>query len=123
MILRGVGRPVPSARRVPRDHAWRSRSRVWGLLWGCVSPWLRTVQAPPNVRKFTSRGSGSSEHLEPVRRVTAADSHPCGVCITLLLGIYMRYTIKHFVAAGGLFAAILSGAACEPKRIPAMTVS
>jgi hypothetical protein len=35
----------------------------------------------------------------------------------------MRYTFKHIVAAGGLFAAILSGAACEPKRMPAMTVS
>jgi hypothetical protein len=35
----------------------------------------------------------------------------------------MRYTIKQIVAAGGLFAAILSGAACEPKRIPPMTVT
>jgi hypothetical protein len=35
----------------------------------------------------------------------------------------MRYTIKHIVAGGWLFAAILGGAACEPKRIPPMTVT
>jgi hypothetical protein len=35
----------------------------------------------------------------------------------------MRYTFKHIVAGGWLFAAILGSAACEPKRIPAMTVT
>jgi hypothetical protein len=35
----------------------------------------------------------------------------------------MRYTIQHTVAAGWLFAAILGSAACEPKRIPPMTVT
>jgi hypothetical protein len=35
----------------------------------------------------------------------------------------MPHTIKHIIAHGWLVAAILGSAACEPKRIPPMTVT
>jgi hypothetical protein len=35
----------------------------------------------------------------------------------------MSYTTKQFVACGWLFAAIVGGVACAPKRIPSMTVT
>ena len=35
---------------------------------------------------------------------------------------YMRHSIKHFLAAGGLCAAILAVMGCAPRRIPPVTV-
>ena len=40
----------------------------------------------------------------------------------MVVGSHMTFTLKQFAASAGLVAAILGGAACTPKRIPAMTV-
>jgi hypothetical protein len=43
--------------------------------------------------------------------------------VTLVVGSYMPNSIKSIIACGCLTAAVLSVAACSPRRIPPMSVS
>jgi hypothetical protein len=74
------------------------------------------------VKRTVCVGRGQ-EHCQVVRRVTTMGSLDGSFCVTLLVGNYMSISIKSMIACGCIAAVAVLTAACEPRRIPAMTVS
>jgi hypothetical protein len=73
------------------------------------------------VKRTACVGRGQ-EHCQVVRRVTPMGSFDGSFWVTLLVGSYMPNSIKSMVACSCI-AAVAVLTACEPRHIPAMTVS
>jgi hypothetical protein len=73
--------------------------------------------------KRTARVGRGQEHCQVVRRVTTMGSLDGSFWVTLLVGSYMPISIKSMIACGCIAAVVVLTAACEPRRIPPMTVS
>lgn len=69
------------------------------------------------------KAASTQEHCQVVRRVTTKGSLEAPFWVTLLLGSYMRISIKSMIICGCVAAAVVSTAACSPRRIPPMTVA
>jgi hypothetical protein len=65
----------------------------------------------------------TEEHCQAVRHVTTTRSRPGRFSVTLLVGSYMPISIKSIIIGACFAAAVLSTAACSPRRIPPMSVS
>jgi hypothetical protein len=74
------------------------------------------------VKRTACVGHGP-EHCQVVRRVTSMGSLDGSFWVTLLVGSYMPISIKSMIACGCIAAVAVLTAACEPRRIPPMTVS
>jgi hypothetical protein len=74
------------------------------------------------VKRAACAGRGE-EHCQVVRRVTTKGLPDGAFWVTLLLGSYMRISLKSMICFGCLTGAMLCTAACSPRRIPAMTVA
>jgi hypothetical protein len=74
------------------------------------------------VKRTACVGRGQ-EHCQGVRRVTTMGSLGGSFWVTLLVGSYMPISIKSMIACGCIAALAVLTAACEPRRIPPMTVS
>lgn len=74
------------------------------------------------VKRAALVGRGQ-EHCQGVRRVTTMGSLDGAFWVTLVVGSYMPISIKSMIACGCIAAVALLSAACEPRRIPPMTVS
>jgi hypothetical protein len=74
------------------------------------------------VKRTACVGRGQ-EHCQVVRRVTTMGSLDGSFWVTLLVGSYMPNSIKSMIACGCIAAVAVLTAACEPRRIPPMTVS
>ncbi len=64
-----------------------------------------------------------TEHGQAVRHVTTKGSLDGPFWVTLLVGNYMRISIKSMTIGAGLAAVLLLAAACSPRRIPPLTVA
>ena len=73
--------------------------------------------------KRTARVGRGQEHCQAVRRVPTMGSPDGAFWVTLLVGSYMPISIKSMIACGCIAAVALLSVACEPRRIPPMTVS
>jgi hypothetical protein len=73
--------------------------------------------------KRTARVGRGQEHCQVVRRVTTMGPLDGPFWVTLLVGSYMPISIKSMIACGCIAAVAVLTAACEPRRIPPMTVS
>jgi hypothetical protein len=73
--------------------------------------------------KRTARVGRGQEHCQVVRRVTTMGSSDAPFWVTLVVGSYMPISIKSMIACGCIAAVAVLTAACEPRRIPPMTVS
>jgi hypothetical protein len=58
-----------------------------------------------------------------VRRVTTIGSLDARFWVTLLVGSYMRMSIKSMIVCACVAAVVVATAACSPRRIPPMTVT
>jgi hypothetical protein len=76
------------------------------------------------VHGANSTGAGFGVgNCQAVIRVTGTQDAPRPDLGTIDSGSYMPYSSKQILALGWLWAAILSSAACAPRRIPPMTVA
>ena len=73
--------------------------------------------------KRAARVGRGQEHCQVVRRVTTMGPLDGPFWVTLLVGSYMPISIKSMIACGCIAAVAMLTAACEPRRIPPMTVS
>jgi hypothetical protein len=74
------------------------------------------------VKRTACVGRGQ-EHCQVVRRVTTMGSLDGSFWVTLPVGSHMPNSIKSMIACGCIAAAAVLTAACEPRHIPAVTVS
>ena len=63
------------------------------------------------------------EHCQAVRHVTTKGSLDGPFWVTLLVGNYMRISIKSMTVGACLAAVVLLATACSPRRIPPLTVA